>query len=200
MSSRNETGTARTQGRRPRAERASSNRAGSDITLSERRPYRVRIGPLSVFVLVAILALSVMGVLVFTTANASFVLARRQAAFVESAYGNERVAQAFVATIDDALVPVREGTTDGGSAVARVEGALDAACVAARKAGGSQVSVQARMGAGGVVDAVFSHGDGRSLSVKMRIDEGGTYEIEEWQATKVQNEEQEDGQLYVVGS
>lgn len=168
--------------------------------LPGRQPYRVRIGPLSVFVLVAILALSVMGVLVFTTANASFVLSRRQASFVSSAYDNERAAQTFVAALDDALAPVREGVADGGSAARQAEGALDAACAAARGAGKGRVSAMAHMDADGVVAAAFSCGDGRSLAVTLRIGEDGTYAVEGWQTTKVQNEEQEDGRLYVVGS
>ena len=57
----------------------------------ERRPSTVRMGPISVFALVIILCLAVLGVLSVTSASAGSALAQRQAEFAADAYRNEIV-------------------------------------------------------------------------------------------------------------
>ena len=80
----------------------------------ERRPSTVRMGPISVFALVIILCLAVLGVLSVTSASAGSALAQRQAEFAVDDYRNEIVGQSFYAHADDVLAQVR---AQGGDVV-----------------------------------------------------------------------------------
>ena len=127
----------------------------------------VRIGPISLFTLVIILCLAVMGVLSATTAQATYSAAEKQALFTADTYANERAAQSAVAAIDAALQPVR---ADGGG--------LDAALAAVDKAlpAGAQRE-------GSTVSMSFATASGRTLEVELTITSRATYEISQWKAT-----------------
>lgn len=135
--------------------------------MSNQAKSTVRIGPISLFTLVIILCLAVLGVLAVTTAQATFAAAEKQAAFTTDTYENETAAQEFVAQIDAALAPVRE--SDGDST---------AALEAVRKVLRAEATLD-----GSTVSATFSAESGRSLTIQLVIESDGTYEITNWKAT-----------------
>ena len=85
---------------------------------NERRVSTVRMGPISVFALVIILCLAVLGVLSASTATAGSSLAQRQASFAADDYCNEVAGQQLYAAADDALAPVRAAGGDAAAATA----------------------------------------------------------------------------------
>lgn len=158
----------------------------------------VRMGPISLLALVIIIALAVLAVLAFSTANASSVLSQRQADAVAASYANERAAQEFVAGLDDVLAGVRgEPTPATGSAAQAVEQALGSLCEAAQRAGDVGQSASAAM-EGNVVSATFSTGDGKALDIRVTVREDGTYQVDSWKMSAVYNEEQPEGRLFVA--
>lgn len=150
---------------------------------------RVRIGPISVFTLIAVICLAVLAVLAFSTANAAYTMSQRQATSVSGLYLNETAAQEFVAGIDDALAG------EGGDGVER---ALPALCQAAQKAADGRVTASASM-EGNVVSAQFVNDNGRVLTIEVTIRDNDTYRIDKWKVTAVQNEEEPQGNLLIVG-
>lgn len=174
----------------------------------------VRVGPITVFTLVAVLCMAVLAVLSVSTANASQVMAQRQADAVSQMYLDEAAAQAFVAELDGALSPVREAGASGAAANAAVESALEparqAAVGAARDIAASgetslpegtgdvQVSATLSAAPGGpaTVNADFSCGNGRRLDVVITVRDDGTLRVDRWKMRAVQNEEQPGGMLW----
>ena len=150
---------------------------------------RVRIGPISVFTLIAVICLAVLAVLAFSTANAAYTMSQRQATSVSGLYLNETAAQEFVAGIDEALAG------EGGDGVER---ALPALCQAAQKATDGRVTASASM-EGNVVSAQFVNDNGRVLTIEVTIRDNDTYRIDKWKVTAVQNEEEPQGNLLIVG-
>ena len=127
----------------------------------------VRIGPISLFTLVIVLFLAVLGVLAVTTAQATFAAAAKQAAFTEDTYANEDAAQQLVAKVDTALADVR-ATGEG----------LDAALAAVDRVLPADAERE-----GSAVRATFVAESGRTLAVELTIRADATYEIASWKAT-----------------
>lgn len=162
------------------------------------RTHRVRMGPLSIFTLLATLCMAVLAVLVFCTANSTLKLSERQADAVAGMYRNERAAQEFVASLDETLAGLRAaGAASGPDVTERVASALDDACSDARRAAGRDVRAEARL-EGTTVRARFEGPDGRALAITLTLEGDGTYRIDGWQTSKVHNEEEPDGQLYIA--
>lgn len=72
-----------------------------------RRKSPVRMGPISIFVLVIIICLAVMGTLAFATSRAQVSIEERQEEITQATYANEVAAQQFLAALDSTLVPMR---------------------------------------------------------------------------------------------
>ena len=116
----------------------------------------VRMGPISLFTLVIVVCLAVMAVLCVATAEASRALVNRQPAANTEIYIDEVAGQAFVASLDNALLPYRENQTQASAASASAEGSdlktvvtqalpdCVSAAETAAKAQGSFVNVSAR--------------------------------------------------------
>lgn len=94
----------------------------------------VRIGPISLLTLIAVICLAVLSALAFTTANASLTMAERQATATSELYLDEKAAQVFLAGIDDVLASARDGAAAPASA--------------SRTGDGSQADGSARSGEG----------------------------------------------------
>ncbi len=83
----------------------------------------VRMGALSIFVLVVIICLAIFAVLSYSTANASLTMAKRQVESFDMQYAQERSAQTFVSEVDGILSRYRtmsaspSNTQTAGSAV-----------------------------------------------------------------------------------
>ena len=150
------------------------------------REEHVRIGPLSLFTLIAVICLAVLAVLEFSTANASKTLADRQRDAVSSLYVNETAAQCFMAQLDDELA---------ASGKAGVDNALGSCVQAATDAAQDAVEVSASY-ADDTVYAEFTGAEGRALSVEVTIRDNATYRIDKWKVVAVQNEEEPQGNLW----
>ena len=170
----------------------------------------VRVGPITVFTLIAVLCMAVLAVLSVSTANASQTMAQRQADAVSQMYLDEAAAQAFLAELDGALAPVRDGGASGAAASAAAESglararqaAVDAAdkMIAAGEAslpeGVAGVQVNASVGSSSTINADFTCGNGRKLDVVLSIRDDGTLRVDRWKMRAVQNEEQPGGLLW----
>lgn len=157
------------------------------------REDHVRIGPISVFALIIIVCMAVLAVLTISTAHASLVLSERQALATQELYLDETAAQTFLAEMDARL----EQTRGQGAAAAlrAVESDLDEVRASAEEATGGQVSASADV-SGQQVSAEFSCENGRTLKIAVTVLGDGTYRIDKWKMTAVENEEQPMGNLY----
>lgn len=144
----------------------------------------VRMGPLALFTLMAVMGLAVLAVLAITTANATLSLAQRRASATSELYLDETAAQTFTAVLDEALAT---GTSS--------EDALAAATRAATEAGQGRVDVAANQ-QDGAYAATFDCGNGRQLIIALTYRQDGTLGVEEWRMTTVVNEEPAMGELF----
>jgi hypothetical protein len=160
---------------------------------------RVRIGPLSLFALAIMIALAVLAMLVFSTANGTYSLAHRQANAVSAYYFDDRTAQEFIADMDGVLARVRtqnpRATAD--DAARAVQDELDGLCQAARRSGGGQVMVAAAI-ENNTVKAQFTRMQGGALSVEATLLDGAVYRIDAWDMSAVQNQEEPEGPLFTL--
>lgn len=158
----------------------------------------VRIGPLSLFTLIAVICLATLAVLSITTASASYDLARLQADTATRQYDVERVAQGFVARVDATWTAstgsIAAGSTatpasDAPGASGAPEGLAatlpDIAAECESAAGGS-VHVDATL-ADSTLSARITCPDGPELDVELELGEGGTYRITSWNMTAGKN-------------
>ncbi len=158
----------------------------------------VRIGPISLFTLIIILCLAVLAVLSVTTARAELSITERQAATTTETYELESAAQRFVAEVDRALgagdaalaaVLADYGIVAGSDATpAAGETIEDDTMVAGGDASAgttlddTAISVEGTFD-GTLLSATFSLESGRTLAAVLRINDNGTYTIEQWKTT-----------------
>lgn len=142
-----------------------------------RKTGTVRLGPISLFTLIAVLCLSTLAVLSVTTANASYKLANLQSEFVEQQYQAEEVAQGFIAQLCEGRSTSPEAVTE--------------AAHAAQLSTDGAVSVTATT-ADSLVTAQFMCANGRILDTEVEFRGDGAYRILKWNMTaKVQSAETE---------
>jgi len=153
-------------------------------------PEHVRIGSISVFALVVIICLAVLAVLSLSTANASLIMSQRQADALSQQYLGERAAQEFLAGVDDKL------SKGGNAGMEVVVTSLDDLCAAAQNAARGRVQANAQV-VGDIVTADFTCDSGRVLTVEITVRDDGTYRIDKWKMSAVQNEEPPEGQFYI---
>lgn len=91
-----------------------------------RRRSPVRMGPISIFVLIIILCLAVLATLSFATSHAQVSIEERQEEMTHATYANEVAAQQFVAALDATLAPLREEGQDKAHAIVYVTDHLTA--------------------------------------------------------------------------
>lgn len=148
----------------------------------------VRIGPVSMFTLIAIICLSVLAVLSVTTANASFNMARLQADSMTQQYAAEDAAQKFVAAVD------QQSRATAGAAETRataVAGTLEATIWKLQQETASTVTISAQV-VGSDVQAQFACSNGRTLEIIMTILNDGNYQIKQWNMTAAKNNAQSE--------
>lgn len=134
----------------------------------------VRIGPVSILVVIIILCLAVMAVLALVTAEAEESITTRQEESTTAMYANEAQAQEFLARLDEALAQARGSNGSVASALDRLnlpEGAVYE---------------------DGVLRLAFEQENGRRLDVELAIPNTTSYEILAWRATTEWNEEDPD--------
>lgn len=130
----------------------------------------VRIGPVSILVVIIILCLAVMAVLALTTAEAEESITTRQEESTTALYANEAEAQVFLAQLDDAL-----------ASNSSVRAALDTLDLP-----------EGAVYENGVLEVAFVQENGRRLDIELSISANASYEIMAWRATTEWNEEDPD--------
>lgn len=181
---------------------------------NERRVSTVRMGPISVFALVIILCLAVLGVLSASAATAGSSLAQRQASFAADDYRNEVAGQQLYAAADDALAPVRAAGGDAAAATAALEAALPDITAAAQEGfteGGlaaepdaaepaatsdaaaepAAPTVQASV-EGSTLSAHIQSSSGRCLDIRLEAQPDATLAVTAWKATTLWVEDNTD--------
>lgn len=186
---------------------------------NERRLSTVRMGPISVFALVIILCLAVLGVLSASTATAGSSLAQRQASFAADDYRNEVAGQQLYAAADDALASVRAAGGDAGAAVAALEAALPDITAAAQEgfaegetaepaadaeSGAAEPAADAESAAAepaptvqtsiesGTLSAHIQSSSGRCLDIQLEVQPDATLAVTAWKATTLWEEDDTD--------
>jgi hypothetical protein len=159
------------------------------------RVNKVRIGPISIITLIAVLCMAVLGILTISTANATYTISNRQADATAYMYRNETAAQQFVAELDDSLARVRRAGGTQEEAELAVNLALDDIASDARKAADGEVSVVASLDDNRVT-AEFICANTRMLNIAITIRDDATYRIEKWEMAAVQNGVQTTGHLW----
>lgn len=156
---------------------------------STQREGTVRIGSITVFALVIIVCMAVLAVLATSTAHSSLVLSQRQAAATKELYLDETAAQVFLANLDDTLA-----AADGDPAATATD-RLPLLLDRTREAMGGRVATEARA-EDGTIFAEFTCAGGRTLKIAVTMLPDGSYRIDRWRMTAVENEEQPLGTLY----
>lgn len=134
----------------------------------------VRIGPVSILVVIIILCLAVMAVLALVTAEAEESITTRQEESTTAMYANEVQAQEFLARLDEALAQARGSNGSVASVLDHLnlpEGAVYE---------------------DGVLHLEFVQENGRRLDVELALPNTDAYEILAWRATTEWNEEDPD--------
>lgn len=134
----------------------------------------VRIGPISILVLITILCLSVMAVLTLVTADAEETITNRQVESTTAFYANETEAEEFLAQLDNALAQAR---SSNGS----VASALDTLSLP----DGATYEQ-------GILTASFVQDSGRRLDIELSIPSVAGYEIVAWRSSTEWNEDDPD--------
>lgn len=120
----------------------------------------VRFGAISLLLLVATLALAVLGVLSLTTAHADKALADRQVENVQESYTLDAEGQAWVASVDASLNAAGAGASFD---IARVS---DLPADTTRD--------------GNLISTTLKTAGERQLSITLQIESDGTYTIARW--------------------
>lgn len=147
----------------------------------------VRIGPISLFVLIIVLCLAVLAVLSLQTARAQQAITTQQALMIEETYANEVAGQQFVADVDALL---SQGKRDGLSYDEVFGRIVDFANAQSSQEGlkaglESEVNPAAVPSAAegehaSIIRAEFLRESGRKLVVRLQIDPDLTYTIASW--------------------
>lgn len=139
----------------------------------------VRLGPVSVFVLVMGVCLAVLAVLCLATGQAQRATAERQAATLEATYANEAAANAVLAQVEGSLAESRAAGLDLDAALA----ALDRALATRPEAAGPLVATYGLERDGGSIVGTFTCGGTRKLLVRLSVDERLVCTVDAWVAT-----------------
>lgn len=129
------------------------------------RQSSVRIGPVTILVLIIVLCLSVMAVLSLATVHAENAVTARQVESTSALYENEVEGQTFLAELDGALAQARASNGSVESALAQLDLPADTTYE------------------GGVLRAGFVQPNGRRLDIELAIPSTSVYEIISWRAT-----------------
>ena len=130
----------------------------------------VRIGSITIFALVIVLCISVMGMLSVSTGRAALASSEKLAVYTSDIYQNEKEAWQFVSEIDESLYDVKSNIwwyrDEAISAVTEIVNATDGASIE-----------------DGVISARFASENGKTLTIKMTIDDDLELNISEWRVS-----------------
>lgn len=134
----------------------------------------IRIGPVTILVLIIVLCLSVMAVLSLATAHAESSITKRQVESTTALYENEIEGQTFLAELDGALAHARATNASVESALATLDLPADTTYE------------------NGVFTTSFEQPNGRRLDIQLAIPSADSYGIVYWRATTEWSDEDPD--------
>ncbi len=147
----------------------------------------VRIGPISLLTLIAVLLLAVLAMLCVTTSNAARAMSERQATGATASYALEACGQDLLARLSDAA----QGNDDASAAVNAIDSELDELTAAALdEASVEGLSIKAET-SDKTVTFTISTDDGRTLDGSVTFADDLSYSIDTWKITTVQSDETE---------
>lgn len=150
----------------------------------------VRIGPISLLTLVAVILLSVLAMLCVTTTNATQTMSKRQASALTDTYTVDSCGQALLAEVDSCL----SSASSSDVAADKIDADFPALAAQARKntetKRGSNLKIK-----GSVSDRVLSFtikaSSGKRLKASIVLNDDLTYTITSWKITTVHKARQE---------
>ncbi|MBQ9059486.1 MAG: hypothetical protein IJ125_09905 [Atopobiaceae bacterium] len=142
-----------------------------------KRSRGVRIGPISLFTLVAVLALAVLAVLVYSTARAMTTLSERQAEMNTEAYLAESIGQEMLSNLDAVLADASDDGLDKQGAIKLVTNRLSEIALE-----GYGVKSQASVD-GDALTVSYLTTSGRKLDVVIGINDDLSYSVRKWKTT-----------------
>lgn len=145
----------------------------------------VRIGPISLVTLIAVLLLAVLAMLCVTTANATQSMAQRQANGVTETYAADSVGQTLAAQVNDAVA----GTKSTAAAANAVNAKLSD-IKAAATAQHSDVSLDVKV-ADEAVTFTAALESGKALAGTITLGSDGTASISSWKLSTTQQVDEE---------
>lgn len=150
----------------------------------------MRIGPVSLLTLIAVLLLAVLAMLCVTTANAAGAMADRQADAIEQTYRIDSCGQALLAGIDEVVATERDGAS--AAETAAIAGKMSDEIVERALAQSDSEGVEASIDADGDTIALHvSQQGGKSLEAAVKVNGDSSYTIESWQITTTRELPQE---------
>lgn len=153
--------------------------------MSRKSENSVRIGSISIFALVIVLCIAVMGMLAVSTGRAALASSEKQATYTSDIYQNEKEAWQFVSKIDGALYDLKEqwwwSKYDGIAAATEIVDDTKGATID-----------------DDVIKAVFESDNGKALTVKMTITDNLELKIDEWKVST--NREMDSGDVLWGGN
>jgi hypothetical protein len=148
----------------------------------------VRIGPVSLLVLISVLLLAVLSMLCITTTNATKAMANRQSASMTETYKVESCGQAMLSQIDS-VIATTEGTPQAvASRIASEAETLQSQAQAQSDARDYTITTVAN---GADVVFTISASSGKSLVADIAIGDNQTYTIEGWRMSTTQETTQD---------
>lgn len=148
----------------------------------------MRIGPISLLTLIAVLLLAVLAMLCVTTANATSAMANRQAGSITQTYKLDSCGQTLLANIDGVLAQAEETGASGVQAVEDNRGQIIDNTLT--NCGNDDISISLEADSD-TVSFTISLSDARALEASIRIDANAGYSIESWKTSTLQELPQE---------
>ena len=157
----------------------------------------VRMGPLALFTLMAVICLAVLAVLALSTSNATISLALRRQGATTQLYLDETAAQTFVAELDGQVTEARRTSDPLDSSVleAAVAQATDVALdIEKYQDAQPRLNISTTID-DDIVNASFDCDNGRKLDISITWEADGTLSVRRWRMMTVVNEEPAMGDL-----
>lgn len=130
----------------------------------------VRTGSITIFALVIVLCIAVMGMLAVSTGRAALASSEKQAMYTSEIYQNEKAAWEFVSKVDKALSDLKSNWW-----WSKYEGIIKATEIVEKTKGASIKN--------DVIRATFTSENGKTLSIKMTITNDLRLNIDEWKVS-----------------
>ena len=151
----------------------------------------MRMGPASLFSLIIILCLAVLGVLSATSAQAGVAMAQRQTSFATADYANEIVAQTLYAQVDSVVASSRQQGGGVQDACSALQAALPDLSQAAAQSVDNPPALTASLDGTALV-AHIETDEGRCLDVSLRVRDDVSLAVESWKSSTLWVEDTSD--------